>query len=313
MKTPLIVNALYAASSGSVATIDKAINLDRGAIAFYDANGTLIPDTVSSPADIVGTVVNAVLGVGDGKVININDITRSTLHYNYTPYAAKALKKMGIGGDGANYSLNLPSTIPAGAVAILHIYNKTQLNDSMTYKEVVVPVATGASAADVVNAVVSAVNKIYNGFITASPVATDKGISFVANATPGFDFVVTVGGILANADILEFNLVNHAYLAYAVNVVAYGVGNGTQAQVKAAEDYFFATRGDGNYDNAANDNLYIKDYLGTLPSYNQYNMTYYLEPYALKKSADYVNDLTIYIDSQTAGIKTSLDAILAAI
>jgi len=314
MKTPLIVNQNYAADDGvAVATIDKAYHLKRGAIAFFDQAGTLIPDTVSSAAQITGSVVNAIVGVGNGKVININDITRDTFRYNYNAYRPAALKRMTIGGDGTNYSLNLPSTINPGDVAILHVYNTTQLNDTQTYREYIRPIAVGASAADIVNAMIDAVNSDVDAIAVATASATDAGIVFTAKKD---DFMVTSGGVLANADVLEYNKVNHKFVAYttAANVAKYDVGAGTPEQLKAAESYFFATRGDGNYQNDAESELYTEDRLA-IPtiSYDQYNCTYYLDAYPLKKSDDYINNLTIYFDTTLTALKTALDAILGAI
>jgi len=315
MKTPLIVNEAYAANDGTtVGFIDKAYHLKKGSIAFFDTAGKIIAANVSGPAAIVGDTVNIVVGLGDGKVININDVTRDSFRYNYNTYAAAVLKKMIVGGNGSAYSLNLPSTIPAGAVAIVHVYNTSQLNDTMPYQEFVVPVAVGASAANIVAAVVATVNANSKTIVTAAAVSTDKGITFTAKAAFGYNFAVTVGGILANADILEHNLVNHKYVAYTTGVTAFKVGNGLTSQLLAAEDYFFATRGDGNYDNAANDNLYTKMYL-TNPAltYDQYNCTYHLNAYPLKKSPDFVNDLTIYINDDIDALKTAIDTILAAL
>ena len=314
MKTPLIVNELYAANTGTAASrIDLAYNLKRGSIAFYDYIGNLIADSVATPAAISGDVVNAVVGLGEGKVLNINDITRSTFRYNYHAYAAAVLKKMTIGGDGTLYSLNLPSTIPSGAVAIIHVYNTTQLNDTMNYKEYIVPVHVGASALQIVTAMVARINLDVDGIVTASINSTDKGITFVSK---GFDFVVTAGGVLADADVLEYKKVNHKYVAYttAGAVVKYNVGSGLFTQVYDAESYFFATRGNGNYQNDANNELYTEDRLAiSTNTYHQYNTTYYLEPYALKKSDDYINELAIYIDSSKSALKTSIDTILAAL
>jgi hypothetical protein len=314
MKTPLIVNELYAANDGTAAaTIDQAYHLKRGAIAFFEEDGTLIPDTVSGPDQIDGSVVNAVVGLGDGKLININDITRDTFRYNYKVYTPSALKRMTIGGDGTNYSLNLPSVIPAGAVSIIHVYDTTQLNDTNPYREYIIPVAPTASAQDIIDAQIAAINNDERSIVVATASATDKGIVFTSKA---LDFMVTAGGVLANADVLEYNKVNHKHASYTVaaNVSAYNVGSGTPSQLKTAESYFFATRGDGNYQNDAESELYTEDRLANPAiNYDQYNCTYYLDSYPLKKSDDYVNELTIYFDNSVSAIKIALDAILGAL
>ncbi len=315
MKTPLIANELYAANDGTAAaTIDLSYHLKKGAIAFYDYGGTLIPDTVTDPADIVGRTVNIVVGDGLGGVININDVTRTNFQATATPYIAAAKKKMTIGGDGTSYGLNLPNVIESGATAILHVYNTTQLNDSETYDLYVVDVDINDDELAIITKLIAAVNVDPKALVTASAADTDKGITFIAKDY--INFAVTASGVIANADVLEYNLVNHAYVNYtnAAIVADFKVGNGTPEQVKVAEDYFFATRGDGNYNNAANDNLYTKNYIATAgTTYHQYNATYFEDPTNPNHHTDYVNDLTIYIDSSITALKTSLDAIFGAI
>jgi len=318
MKTPLIVNELtYADNDGTtVSRIDLATHLKKGAIAFFDEDGNLIAANASS---ISGKLVNAVVGLGNGKIFNINSITRSTFNYTLSTSAQLVNKTMIVGGDGSSYSLNLPSPIPAGSTAIVRVHNITQLNDTRPYDEYVVPVAVGASATQIVNAIVAVVNADTNAIVSAAAKATNKGITFVG--TKGFDFKITCSGVLADADILEYKLVNNVYTsgyASSSNVVEYVTGNATYAQMIAAENYSQYVRA-GRYD-TYNDEMSTPFYLtdkaiadGDVSgvTYKQANCTYYDAPYMLKKSDDYINELTIYYTTERTGTPAATDSLAA--
>lgn len=315
MKSIFVINELtYADYTGTAPSrIDLATNLKKGAIAFYDETGTLIAHNASS---VSGSTFTIVQGLGSGKVRVSGSIPMASLHYVATVYAAQVNKVMHIGGNGADttYNLNLPSTITAGSVAVVNVHNGTKQDKLKPYDNYVIPIAVGDSEATVISKVIAQVNSDVNRIVTASSLTGGgftSGIKFTG--IKGDNFFITVGGILANADILEHNMINGVVSAYtAAGVTKYVKGNGTTAQVLSDEKQFNAIRGDGNY-KSYNDEIYTPEYLATAGVlYTQYHLTYKEEANTLTKHHPFIGDVTIYT-IPTAGTATYSNVAIPAI
>lgn len=297
----LIVNhAVYAHTTGSIATIDLAKNLTIGAIAFYDASGVLIPSNATA---INSNEIAMVVGLGNGRTIKIENISKVYLSYVKNAYAAATAKKMVIGGDGTSYSLNLPSTILAGQSAIIRIYNMTQLNDNNVYEEHVIPCVGGDSAATLLASAVTLINK-NSKLVTAAIKGSNVGLTLTQKSDA--NFTARCSGVFANADILEYKLVNNIHTpgySSSTHVVPFYAGVGTYVQAVNAEKSTSIVNGNGNYP-TDNDLMYTEPATANSSvNYDVYTYTYSNKVTDQFKSMPVENTIVLYVNNTvTAGV-----------
>lgn len=320
MRHSFIINEKeYAANSGTAASrIDLAYNLKKGSIAFYNSNGVLLDKTASN---IAGSEVIIAMGLGDNRVKTLI-IDRDTFKYVQTAasggtnYKAAANKVAIVGGDGSTYKLNLPTTIIAGDVATVSIYNTSRLSkgvDSIIHYTV--PMVGGETALQVITKVAAAINGNAKSIVSAAAYNTNTGITITG--TKGYNFKVRVSGILESADVLEHNLVNGEVVSYTSGVTAYEKGRGTYAQAVEAEMEDEVLRGKTNYPTEGN-LFYTGESLAvSTNTYNVFEASYKMNTESVKHSMDAIVDLVIYVNSDTGSTSdpttTAVNDILDAI
>ena len=246
-------------SKGSVAygeddsgTVEGSWDVDtmiEGSMAWFDSTGVFLTDNPAIGTKDFYLVLQTANGIKKSVLIDKN-----TLTYTKTAYAAPVATVKYLGSDeiGANangYSLNLPSTVSAGDTYGVAVIDKTKApNDTLrskTYSLTVVSgdVLTGLGASNIITKLVALINADDDAIVTA--VATDDasnnndGIQFTAD-TAGNDFTIAVSdGILDDADVVEYLIVNRSYDATTQSnsgvTVLNEIGTGTAAQLLALE------------------------------------------------------------------------------
>jgi hypothetical protein len=157
---------------------------------------------------------------------------------------------------GTTYGLNLPSSPVIGTSASLTVIDRTKpfdhLNRSKTFEVVV---GIGDIRQTIVAALIAKINAYSKGIVTAANVDTTNHNGFKLTAkVAGKDFTVVCGGILSNADVLEYQRIVNAGTAglsagdaqgLTTTVVKQSLGRGTVAQIAGLETEFAPMDGDG--------------------------------------------------------------------
>ena len=246
-------------SKGSVAygeddsgTVEGSWDVDtmiEGSMAWFDSTGVFLTDNPAIGTKDFYLVLQTANGIKKSVLIDKN-----TLTYTKTAYAAPVatVKCLGSNESGANvnaYSLNLPSTVSVGDTYGVFIIDKTKApNDTLRSKLYSLPVVsgdvlTGLGASNIITKLVALINADDDAIVTA--VALDDasnnndGIQFTAD-TAGNDFTIAVSdGILDDADVVEYLIVNRSYDATTQSnsgvTVLNEIGTGTAAQLLALE------------------------------------------------------------------------------
>ena len=246
-------------SKGSVAygeddsgTVEGSWDVDtmiEGSMAWFDSTGVFLTDNPAIGTKDFYLVLQTANGIKKSVLIDKN-----TLTYTKTAYSAPVatVKCLGSNESGANvnaYSLNLPSTVSVGDTYGVFIIDKTKApNDTLRSKLYSLPVVsgdvlTGLGASNIITKLVALINADDDAIVTA--VALDDasnnndGIQFTAD-TAGDDFTIAVAeGILDDADVVEYLIVNRSYDATTQSnsgvTVLNEIGTGTAAQLLALE------------------------------------------------------------------------------
>lgn len=278
--TKASVNYALDQATGDIAGAWDIDNLEDGALAIFDMDGSLVDD--AAPA-VTGDWISIAVGRygSDNKLNIINGIDRATLSYQKQAYEAPVAKVLYIGddNDAATYSLNLPNPLVPGTSAIIRFINR-ELPEYDTTRESVVEyvIQDGDTEADVQDGLVAAFNAhaIAGALATAAESSTTAnllGISITAN-TAGKDFTVVCEGILEDADILEYQYVNKVYNAAYTYATAHNKGHGTSAQVKQVESDFSPHKGNINSNYLGNQLYTESSNVVTGETYTTYTLTW---------------------------------------
>lgn len=228
--------------------------LAAGGLGFYNQDGSIIGATTDVNADIASTDVTGdyvvVQGITTDGVKTSIKIDRSGFDYNYKVYNAPvaAVKFLGsnilTSATAEKGNLNLPSSLSVGDVVGVTLVDKTKEsweNNAKTYDFIVTSgdLLTGVTAKNIIAKLVVEINNDSLKVATALAVTdgtNNDGIKFTGT-TAGSDFTIAiVDGVLKDADICEYNIVNNTYTASVTNAIAIEKGSGTYAQILDLEE-----------------------------------------------------------------------------
>jgi len=268
MKQMFIAKAGVAYASkvggGTIAGVAEITSLVEGAIAVFTENGILVAGSeteFASKSIFFGTM-------RDGVPVFSRRFYRP-LDYTKLAYVAPAAKVVVVGSNtngGITYNLNLPSSPVVGTSGSVMIIDRARpFNDKRREKIYEHTATTGETAATFAAAIIAKINADPKGFVTAAEVDVTNHDGFKITAdTAGHDFAVACGGILANADVLEYQNIVVAGTGGIVQgynsglttvVVQHKTGRGTSAQILATETEYASMDGDGPLAKT-NQNLY---------------------------------------------------------
>lgn len=235
----------YALSTagGTIAGSWAADLLTDGGIAIVDNDGALIAHNAAS---ITAPYVHILTKTGTTSKTSF-PLVKGLTKYSKLAYAAPAAPIKFIGSDvnesAGDYSFNLPATLTVGSVVGFGIINKslpqedTRRHKEYSYTVVSGDVMTGSGSNNIFTKLIAIVNADPNGIVTAAAHLHDvagniDGIKLTSN-TAGVDFgIYRISGVLQDADIVEYELVNGSYDASATNGTAYSAGVGTVAHIQ---------------------------------------------------------------------------------
>lgn len=242
------VNYAYDGSD-DITGADEITSLSDGALACLEKDGTLVDDTLPN---VTQDAIYFALGRTTNGPLITPLIDLATLKYQKTAYVAPVAKVVVVGSNtnaGTTYNCNLPSSPVAGTIAEIMIINQDKSHHDRTREKIYqYQVKTGDSAASIQTAIIALINADANRIVNALEVDATNHDGFKLTAiTAGNNFSVVCGGILADADVLEYKEIKHAgtagltegyTAALTAVVVANVVGMGTVAQIAEMElDY----------------------------------------------------------------------------
>lgn len=228
---------------------DEITGLADGALACLEKNGTLVDDTLPN---VTQDAIYFALGRTSYGPLLTPLIDIASLKYQKTAYVAPVAKVIVVGSNtdgGTTYNCNLPSSPVAGTTAEIMLIDQDKPHHDRTREKIYqYVVKTGDTAATIEAAIIAKINADANRIATAAEIDSTNHDGFSLTAvTAGNNFSVVCGGILAEADVLEYKEIKHAGTAgltegYASGVstvvVANVVGMGTPAQITELElDY----------------------------------------------------------------------------
>jgi len=237
----------------AVAGVWEINKLSTGALALFNEDGSIISNDVDvtniTKNDITGDVVEIVLSTTTGTPKVSIPIRRKNLIHSKVPYSAPvaAVKVLGgeVNGGASTYSLNLPSSISAGDYVGVDIVDlskpveNTQRVKTYGFTAVNTDSLAGTGINNIISKLVSLINNDPNAVVTASANndgTNNTGIKFIAKSA-GNDFAIAKeDGVLKDANIVEYKVVDGIYTPSATTtVIANDVGHGTYAHVAKSE------------------------------------------------------------------------------
>ena len=314
---------------GTVAGVWAASSIPVGSLSLFSANGANAGAGAagSVTANFNGTWFTISSMTADGVMSSIK-IDKGSLSYYKKAYTApvKAVKFLGSnvlnGTASEKGNLNLPSTLTAGEVVGVTVIDKTkQVNDisrSKTYSFITTTgdLLDGVTAKNIIAKLVVIINADANRVVdvaaTQDGSSNYDGIKFTAR-TAGNDFAIArVDGVLKDANICEYNIVDDVYTTSVTNAVATNPGHGTYAQiVELMKEY--DTRDGNTHTQKYSD--YMWSHTNNLVAGQTYT-TYHLHfTPAVDSPADRDNNhklqVLIAVDSTATDMITDLDTLLA--
>lgn len=225
-------------------------SLPAGTLGIFNQDGSIIGDATDvnanvAAADLTGDniLIQGITSAGARTSINI---ARKGFEYNKVAYVApvKAVKFLGsnvLAGTGSEKgNLNLPSSIAVGDVVGVTVIDKTKdsWEQGMEPYDFIVTTGdllTGTTAKNIIAKLIVLINADTNRVVDAVAVndgaGNNDGIKFTGR-TAGEDFgLARFDGVLKDADICEYKIVNDEYEATVANTVAIVTGNGTYALI----------------------------------------------------------------------------------
>lgn len=306
-------------------------SMTEGALAIFNEDQSVVDGTATVVAgDLTGDYIYVGGMTPTGFKLS-TAIHRGSFSYVKKAYVAPvaAVKCLGTVADASYGSLNLPSSLSVGDTVGVTIIDRTKQSwdDSRihNYSFAVVSgdLLTGTTSKNILAKLVALINADTNMDVATALLLDDgtdaDGIKFTAD-TAGNDFdIVPMDGVLKDADVCEYKSLNRVYNASLTNtVVANVVGNGTYAQVVAAEAE--SSVRDGN-SNSLTSSKYIWK-MGTnavsTGTYTVFNVTWTPPTDSpLTKEAGFKQLLQIYVPSgefdEALEIGTVLDDIFALV
>jgi hypothetical protein len=310
----------YGAGSGltGVWTSEK---LTEGSIAMFNDAGTLIASNASS---ITGEFVTFSVMNPTG-IKNSVSVSRSGFAYQKQVYVApvKAEKFLGADKSSSSYSANLPSSLSVGDLVAIGIKDRTkrfeETNVVKTYSFTVLTgdLLTGTSAKNILVKLVAAINADSSAVVVASVVSdgTDAtGIKLVAK-TAGNDFsIVREIGVLQDANIVEYHVVDDVYDGTSTTAKANVPGTGTSAQVAAAVLDSDVRDGDNNSPLLSDILFTGKSNVVDGVTYTMYTLHFYKPTDGvITKEHSWTNTIQIFVPSGGATLIGVLDGLLAKV
>lgn len=233
--------------------------LTDGAIAIVDNGGTIVAHNVAS---ITAPYVKLITKTSSGSVKTSFPLYKGKTTYSKLAYVAPVAAVKFVGSDlvgaAGDYSFNLPSTLSVGDVVGIGIINKDKAEEvsgrMMPYEYTVVAgdVMTGILTNNVFKKLIAKINADPNKIVTAAAHLSGDGTGNVDGikftGTAGTDFgIYRIPGVLQNADIVEYLLVNGETDTDSDEAVAFVRGSGTVAQIQAYLDATKSRDGNQNY------------------------------------------------------------------
>ena len=223
-------------------------SLTNGELLCMDQDGTAVDMLLPAiTTDELYFAVGRTTVAADTSVM----IDIQSLEWSKQAYVAPVAKIMYIGDDTSSvYGLHMPTPI-AGDVASVRITDKTKEHfDAERVINVEYVVQDGDTEANVQTGIVAAIvaNARAAAVVTAAVASTTVGnLGFtLTGVTAGEDFTATPGGILEDADVLQYQNVNGAYSAGMLTPTAIVIGYGTAAQLTATESAYSTHDGNNN-------------------------------------------------------------------
>jgi hypothetical protein len=297
-----------------------------GGLGFFIEDGTLVASNASNIGTTPLTINMMRYGSVNKQSIQIN---RRNFTYTKTAYAAPvaAVKVLGneVTGSTSTYgSLNLPSSISVGDIVGVNIIDTSKpAENTNRLKEYSFSVTTGdlltgATAANIITKLVALINADTSAIVTAvaqTDGTNNDGIKFTSD-TAGSDFNIgIVGGVLQNADRLEYKVINDTYSASITTTpVANVPGSGTAAQILQLEKDSSTRQGNTR-------TQLLSEYMWSqanetvaTATYTQYFLRFNaVENDVVNSEKPYNQVIIIAVPSGEATLIGILDAILAAV
>lgn len=222
--------------------------LTNGELLCMDQAGTAVD--MLAPAIATDEMYFAVGRTGTAETSPMINI--ATLEWNKQDYTAPVAKVMYIGDDGSStYGLHMPTPLVTGDVASIRLVDKSKLHfDTERTIDVEYVVQDGDTTSTVAANFFAAINANTRAaaLVTAAASSTtvgNLGIS-LTGVTAGVDFTASCGGILGDADIVQYQNVNGTYTAAETTPTATVTGYGTAAQLTALELAYSPHEGNNN-------------------------------------------------------------------
>lgn len=272
------VNYALDVATGDIAGAWDIAALTDGALAAFEADGTLIDDTTPSvDTDYVYFAIGR-YGVGAAELSPLVD--RATLEVVKQEYTAPVAKVMYIGDDASStYDLNLPDPLVSGTPVIVDIIDLS-LPEYKTERVITVEyvITDGDTQSSILTNLVAAINANARAYAlvlaaTSNTTVGTLGLSLTGQ-TAGKNFTAKVRGVLEDADVVEYQMVNGVYTSGETTPVNVTVGYGTSAQMAALEAAYSVHEGNIN-SNYLGNQLYSKtSNVVTGETYTTYSFTW---------------------------------------
>lgn len=314
-------------STGDIAGANEIDLLSDGSLVCLESDGTFVDDTTPN---ITKDAIYFALGRTGKAPLLTPHIDLASLTYNKLAYTAPVAKVMVVGSNtngGTTYNCNLPTSPTVGTVARIMIIDETKPEHDRTRERIYeYQVKSGDTAASVEQAIIAKINADTKRIVNAAEVDATNHDGFKLTAiTAGNNFNVSCDGILINADVLGYNEIVYAGTAgitagpTTLNtvVVANNIGQGTYAQIAAAEKDASTEMGNMGVQSRGVDIFTLNSRAVLGATYVQYVLTWIApNDNPLIPKANMRQTLTIAVPSgDTAAGKhiAALDAILASL
>ena len=246
--TQIVKSGTYASKTGggTITGLAEINSLVEGSVAFFNEDGTLIPDGGATP--LTGDTFHMAVGraSGQGGALIISNIQRDKFGWEPAQTPSAAVNKVMTIGAGTVETglLNLP-TIIDGDIAVLLVENLSKKHDDNTRTQrYEVSLVSTDTATTIISKLVGKVTADTNRIITVADNGAHTGMTITGYTYE--DFRVIPMGVLENADILEYHLKNGVYNAgidTVADVVSFSKGVGTATVVDKLEYDSMINRG----------------------------------------------------------------------
>jgi len=241
MKNLFIAKDVAYAARATVATINSMAD---GECHVFEKNGAGL-----STAGIASSTEDALyiaMGVESGGNPYISRlIDRKTCKVEMLKYQAATAKKMALGAETTSSpvgAINLPSAIEEGMEMNVWYTNLDKTNTDPNAKILISQIATSTDTyATLFTKFIAKFNAEVNINVTVAQIGTQAGLMFTSG-TAGENFAVKGGGILADADRVEYHRLNEEYNS-TTTCTELKKGVGTPSKLLAMEYTYNANDG----------------------------------------------------------------------